>query len=498
MSRRDVLRAVVCSVALMLAGLLGAYGAAYDVQDFSWSFDNFSATSEETPCSDDLTWAQYHLTFIDVPESKTTAGLDWELYDKVYRRKLSGPGLCFGMSLLATAMVVQGGHLGFCPPVAQYSGALRASCWAPGVKEWVKLGPSDTLLRETIERVHGQQLNETFLEWVFGLILNQQKAVPWDGRIAYQVASDNAPCLLTVSKTKNTADGAHTLVAYATEQAGSKRYIYVYDPNFSYADQRYKGLYHGKHVRVEVQNNGRWVYPMTWDVQTDSTKTYGYTYTSTQTDSWGGQPASGGVLPLGGMLIATPLEKVVKRDRSIVAKGAALLGNALNLVFVSGGASLDQIEGVNGRGMYVEGTTTLDFDPTTGLGKAMPLPIFSGATADAGDTGAYLVRADGEPLRFCLEKGSGHGELLLGAGEEEIRVRLTGEAGHDVIDVSVDGAVPTVSISSTSAGRLVWVEYAHGEGTERSVITRWIAVPQGATAMVRLADDATVAAGPHP
>jgi len=180
-SRRDVLRALVCGVALGLAGLLGVYGAAYDAEDFSWSFDNFSATSEEKPCSDDLSWAQYHQTFIDVPESKTTAGPDWELYDQVYRRKLSGPGLCFGMSLLSTAMVVQGGHLGFCPPVGQYSGDLRPSCWAPEVKEWVTVGPSDALLRETIERVHGQQLNATFLAWVFDLILDKQKAVPWDG-----------------------------------------------------------------------------------------------------------------------------------------------------------------------------------------------------------------------------------------------------------------------------------------------------------------------------
>src|SRR4029453_10098062 len=99
-----------------------------------WRFLNFSDAT--------FSWDLYRDTFIGIPptEDPWSSAFDVLFYDQVYKSKLSADGNCFGMSLLDSITQKDGGHLGFCAPVTQYSGDPTSAA----------MGPTDPTLRRAI------------------------------------------------------------------------------------------------------------------------------------------------------------------------------------------------------------------------------------------------------------------------------------------------------------------------------------------------------------
>jgi hypothetical protein len=138
----------ICAIGLtaMTAGALADDHASKN----GWRFHNFSDPT--------LSWDIYRDTFIGIPASEdpVASPFDALFYEQVYKSKLAAPGNCFGMSLLSLMILQNGGHLGYCAPVTQYSGDPNAT----------GMGPSDPLLHRAINVMHGHQVNLPTLQFL--------------------------------------------------------------------------------------------------------------------------------------------------------------------------------------------------------------------------------------------------------------------------------------------------------------------------------------------
>ncbi len=137
---------------LCIAGV--AFTQTFDVERDSWYFDNFE--------TDPLTWDIYRDTFIGVPPTRDplSSAFDVLFYDNLYKSSLAKNGNCFGMSLQSLMMLKNGGHLGYCAPVNQYSGDLIGT---------PTTGPTDNGLTRIINEMHGHQVHTESLRFFLDL-----------------------------------------------------------------------------------------------------------------------------------------------------------------------------------------------------------------------------------------------------------------------------------------------------------------------------------------
>jgi len=151
----------IFSLLMMSSLLIGSASAQpHFAEQWGWHFDNFT-----TPT---LNWNDMRLTYIGVPPNPSPNIGVGIFFNQVYE-EIAKDGNCYGMALLSLQLQKNGAHAGFCIPTQQYSGGTN--------------GPSSGLLEDTINELHGYQVNIPTLKFVLDTIAKDLRFTAKHGQL---------------------------------------------------------------------------------------------------------------------------------------------------------------------------------------------------------------------------------------------------------------------------------------------------------------------------
>ena len=367
----------------------------------SWSFFNWSLPPT-------LPWSTYQDTFIGIPPTydPVAAPFDTLFYDQVYKTLAGGTGTssggnCYGMSLMSLLLIRDGGHLGFCAPVNQYSGDLAN----------VNTGPTDPRLALAINIMHGHQVNLPSVQFILNIVANHNNR---DAAYAVQQfnywQSRGDFTLVSVTQDLNPQDGGHTLVAYGLGGPGNQN-IMVYDPDRPWLDPTSQLWYESGQNFIQI-NGHSWSFTLAGSLGT-----------------WSGDPNSGG------NLIITPVSVTAPDSPTPVSLGGQIIGQLLSTLLLTGqGASIQQVTDDHGKRLFIPGTFNVDTDPATGMRNTMPLFI-SDQARGSGTSKSVLFHfgTSGGALHVAVSSGSAGYTLSSYSGRTIVSVTAHGGKGSETI-----------------------------------------------------------------
>lgn len=453
---RRALLLIVILVALLCPA---ASRAQYNVATDGWSFHNWNTKP--------MPWDIYRDTFIGIPptEDALSSAFDVLFYEQLYKDKLSENGNCFGMSLTSLMMLKNGGHLGFCLPVNQYSGDL-VGMGSGGAY----VGPTEPLLKRAINIMHGHQVNLPTVQLILDIIAQHKSR---NGSFAYD-SFQNAKLqkdltLISITKSINPSDGGHTLVAYdAQDFGGGNKKIFVYDPNRSWADSTAQPWYTGGQNYVQISGNA-------------------WTFTMADGTVWSGDPGSGGNI----MII--PISVTGPHTRSPASMGDQIIGRILNELLLTGSsASIEQVTDDGGKRLFVPGTREIDTGPT-GMLSMVPWYPSDQASASAESAQVFFqVARSGGTLNVSVRAAESGYTLIASGPRGRVTVRSSGGRGTDVISLSQAGTQqPKVALNNERGDATFTVEFlqmVESRQRLRALKASGIAMPEGKTVEFAVAD----------
>ena len=437
--------ATILRLCLALSVLSGACGKSVvlgqsevaNVLPYSWSFVNFSS-DHCAPPAEYYTWERYRETYIGVAPAPGANGFDDLFYNLVYEEELGSSGNCFGLSLLSLLINDKGGHLGFCGPVASYTGdnegvppLANDECEAEA-NTVHRLGPDDPELRRAVEEVHGHQVNLAAVRYTIDAIA-QSQATPTH---AYAMVQENAPLLINIVRDISDPFGAgHTMLAYEARQVGNERRIYVYDPNRSLGDENtsdhpeahlldQREWYENGDNHIKIFDDDSWEFRFGgWIVETDEEG-------DPVEDEDGFPVVEANMWPDGqGLMLAIPLSIVGPRDRNPAAMELSVT-TLLEKIFLSGSnASLAQVSSPQGQFAFVPGTKQIELAPAKCLLEVFPFFPSDGAEAWGKGKELYFVAEppDG-PRDYEIRVGDGGYRFELASRGNIIAIEARGGA----------------------------------------------------------------------
>lgn len=410
--RAKCLLLIIICIAVLHSPLSSSAQSSAAPANSSWSFFNWSLPPT-------LPWSTYQDTFIGIPPTydPVASPFDTLFYDQVYKTLAGGTGgsaggNCYGMSLMSLLLIRDGGHLGFCAPVNQYSGDLAN----------INTGPTDPRLALAINIMHGHQVNLPTVQFMLNVVANHNNR---DATYAVQQfnywQSRGDLTLVSVTKDLNPQDGGHTLVAYALGGPGNQN-IMVYDPDRPWLDPPSQTWYQSGQNFIQI-NGHSWSFTLAGSLGT-----------------WSGDPGSGG------NLIITPISVTAPDSPTPAALGTQIIGQLLTTLLLTGqDAAIQQVTDDHGKRLFVPGTFDVDSNPATGMRNTMPLFISDQAHGSEpakwilfhfGTTGGALhVAVNSGPAGYTLSSYSGRTIVWVtahgGKGSETIALRYptTREAG---------------------------------------------------------------------
>ena len=472
-------------IAILVVVFAASAAAAEDVENYSWSFGNFVSPSRTldpdlAKCPKTVKpfdWDLYRSTYIGAPLKYDNADeLEKLFFNEIYKKKLAEAGNCYGMALLSMLINEKGGHLGFCAPVSQYSGGQDKSCPYDddGTQKLTRTGPTNPKLRSAIGQLHGHQVN---LAGILHLkeVLQLPHDAFHDGGYAYEEVVKDNPALVSILENFGlTTTGcfktgeAHTMVAYkavADPASGSKqRFIYVYDPNRSWADPAWQPWYEAGRNRIVIDDKGRWEY--CWTPVPKPAAAPGSPPDYQCDKLWKGNPAGSGDLARKGAILITPLHVVA--DRGVAPTS---LGAIETLILSGSGAGLVQATDGAGRRLFNPGTGAIETDPARGL-----FDLFPWVPSDGPSTGGF----EDSELFFRTASGGGPLGLEILAGGEGYSLEFTAASGILRIDAVGGSGVDRVRIAPAAiGGPSVVLSNTAGVSSYAVGITRVFAAGQG-------------------
>ncbi len=441
-------------VIAILVALLGtpASLAQYSVATDGWSFKNFNTKP--------LPWDVYRDTFIGIPptEDPWSSAFDVLFYEQLYKEKLSKSGNCYGMSLMSLMMLKNGGHLGFCLPVNQYSGDLVGLGMGGAL-----LGPTEPMLKRAINIMHGHQVNLPTVQLILDIIAQHKSR---NGAFAYD-SFQNAKLqkdftLISITKSINPDDGGHTMVAYdAQDLGGGNKKIFVYDPNRSWADSAAQPWYTSGQNYVQISGNA-------------------WSFTMASSEVWSGDPGSGGNI----MII--PISVTGPHTRSPGSMGDQIIGRILNELLLTGSsASIEQVTDDNGKRLFIPGTHEIDTSPT-GMLSLVPWYPSDQASASAETSRVFFhIRHAGSTLNVSVRSAESGYTLIASGPRSRTTVQSSGGRGTDVISLSQAGTQqPRVAVRNGRGDATYAVEFLQSVEPRqrlRALKATGIAMPEGAS-----------------
>jgi hypothetical protein len=416
----------ICAIGLaaMTAGALADDYASKN----GWRFHNFSDPT--------LSWDIYRDTFIGIPASEdpVASPFDALFYEQVYKSKLAAPGNCFGMSLLSLMILQNGGHLGYCAPVTQYSGDPNATA----------MGPSDPLLHRAINVMHGHQVNLPTLQFlldVFAQHKNRDAQYAYDQFNYWQSRGDLT--LVSITQDLNPADNGHTLVAYrAQDLGGGNKKIFVVDPNRTWGNSTDQGWYNAENNFIQINGNA-WSFVMASGIGT-----------------WSGDPGSGG------NLVIIPISITGPHARSPASLGDTIIGQLRNTLLLTGAnANIEQVTDASGKRLYKPGTFELDTDPATGMMNTLPwIASDQGAGNAPKSVMLFQMGPSGGALQVSIRAGAGDYTLRSMGGRTMVAVTEHGGSGSSVLTIRNPGTAETGVVIDNRGGAWSYdVQFTHAE-----------------------------------
>jgi len=450
-----------------------------------WWFHNFR-TSSGIPGSADFPWDLYRDAYLGILPTRDpwSSGFDVLFYDLVYEKELGSKGNCYGMSLMSLLIVQKGGHLGFCAPLSQYSGDISGTSCCDNKGNAFYTGPSDPRLRRAINQMHGHQVNLPTLKLILELIA---KAKNRDGSYAYNQVlyykMRNDPTLVSVTKSLNPDDGAHTMVAYDARVFNGQKRIFLYDPNRTWgnpsASQR--GWYQSNrnYITIDSTGSGSWHFH-----HSDSSGVPKY---------WSGSPSSGG------NIMITPISVTGPTSRSPSSLGLNV-SDILTTFFIAGdGAGLEQVNDSKGKRLFKPGTMEVDINPATGMLNMMPWYASDedGLAGDARGSGTvyFLLGNPGGPLDLQIRSGSTGYRLHVAGPRSHLLIQARGGRGRELLTIQDIGtAAPSLTLRNTAGMKEYEVEFTQIiQPAERASVFRMtkLTVAQNAPVELRITQNQT-------
>ena len=424
--------ATLLCIGIMLASTAPAAAQPY-AKNSAWQFGNFVDAT--------FPWDLYRDTFIGIPpaEDPWSSAFDVLFYEQVYKSKLSKDGNCFGMSLMSLMMLKNGGHLGFCLPVWQYSGDIAN----PG------MGPTDPMLKRAINVMHGHQVNLPTVQLILDVIAQHKNRNGSYAYTAFQTAhTQNDLTLISITKTLDPNDGGHTLVAYdAQDLGGGNKRIYVYDPNRNWGDAASQTFYTTGMNYVQI-NGTAWSFGMAGG------------------STWSGDPGSGG------NIIITPISVTGPHSRSPASLGDQIIGRVLNELLVTGdSARVEQVTDARGKRLFRPGTFEIDTDPATGMMTMVPwYPSDQAASGKNPGLMLFNLGDSGGALSLSISATESGYTLQVNGTRGQVTVSGAGGRGTDVITISGVGTfAPIVGIENGRGTTGYTVEMARADALARRV-----------------------------
>jgi len=353
------------------------------------------------------------------------------------------------MSLLNLMIQKNGGYLGFCAPVTQYSGDPTS----PGT------GPTDQNLRRAINIMHGHQVNlptVQFLLNVFAQHFSKDASYAFDQFNYWQSRGDLT--LVSITKDVLPTSGGHTLIAYrGVDLGGGNKKLFVVDPNRTWGNTADQAWYNSESNYIQITNQA-WSFVM-----------------AGTSGTWSGDPGSGG------NIVITPISVTGPHTRSPASLGTTVIGTILNTLLLTGdSAQIEQISDRQGRRLYRPGTLEIDNDPSTGMLNLLPWvpsdqefsgnPIRSQILFQLGSSrGAIHISVNAGAGGYKLSSTSGRTIVTVtargGSGSDAVTIRNPGTATSTVLldnrrgateyDVTITHAqVPNARVRVLSASRL--------------------------------------------
>jgi hypothetical protein len=378
-----------------------------------WRFVNFTDPT--------FSWDLYRNTFIGIPPSEDpwSSAFDVLFYEQVYKSKLSADGNCFGMSLLNLMIQANGGYMGYCAPVTQYSGDPISG-----------MGPTDPMLRRAINIMHGHQVNLPTVQFLLDIVakhFNRDGAYAFDQFNYWQSRGDLT--LVSITSDLNPSDGGHTLIAYkAVDLGGGNKKLFVLDPNRTWGNPADQSWYTSESNFIQITNHA-WSFDMGGS-------------------TWSGDLGSGGNIVITPASISGPL------SRSPASLGDTVIGTLLNTLLLSGdSAQIVQVTDGQGKRLYKPGTQEIDTDPSTGMMNM--LPWFLSDQSKPNQVGGVLLFQLGAPhgaLHISVSAGSGGYILSSLCGRTVVSVSATNGSGIDNLTLRNPGAADTTVELENSRG----------------------------------------------
>jgi hypothetical protein len=399
-----------------------------------WRFLNFNncPTPPCTPPIDKtLSWAVYRDALIGIPptEDAWSSAFDVLFYEQIFKSKLTADGNCFGMSLLNLMIQKNGGHMGYCAPVTQYSGDPNPDVGDPGFAPSRGSGPTDMMLRHVINVMHGHQVNlptvQFFLD-IFAKHFNRDGAYAFDQVNYWQSRGDLT--LVSITPSWNPADGGHTLIAYKTDDHAGKK-IFVLDPNRTWGNSTDQMWYNNESNFIQITNHA-WSFDMGGS-------------------TWSGDPGTGG------NIVITPISVTGPLSRSPASLGDSVIGQLLNTLVLTGdGATVEQVTDAQGKRLYKPGTMEIDVDPATGMTNMIPWFVSDQRSSNhqTGPVMLFQLGSSGGALRVSVSAGTGGYMLNSMSGRTAVSVTARGGTGTDVLTIRNPGTATSSVLLENQRG----------------------------------------------
>jgi hypothetical protein len=458
------------SIGITSALLIALFASSSRCDDYAkdngWWFKNFKDPT--------LSWDIYRDTFIGIPptENAVASLFDTLFYNQICKTELAKTGNCYGLSLLSVMIRKNGGHMGYCMPIPQYSGDIFGDCVNGNAA-----GPADPMLRRAINVMHGHQVNLPTLEFFLDVLAkhqNRNASYAYDTFSAVQM--QEGPTLVSITKDLLPGKSAHTMVAYRAEDLGSSgRRIYVYDPFRTWADPDpdVRGWYVTNQNFIQI-NGTSWSFQMRgW---------------ACGVDTWSGNPASGG------NIVIIPASVTGPHSRSPASLGASIIGKIVNTILLSGGSTeIEQVTDAQGKRLFKPGTYEVDSDPATGMMNMIPwTPSGQAGPQTSNDTilfqlgssrGAVTVRVNGSESGYTLRS--------FGA-RNQVSVTARGGRGTDVITLahpgSSDARIGLENTRGTSEYDIQFVQATNPGERLRVLSSNRMRIPEGAPVELAVTD----------
>ena len=366
------------------------YGEKHYAEVNGWDFCNWDVGGTR--------WDIFQQSFIGISENDA---LDLLLYSTLYY-ELTKSYVCFGMCLMATTILKEEGHLGFCKPVYRYPGD---NVWIKNVDDYT--GPVDTLLANAIRIMQAHQASQAMISCfaeraVTGEIKDAMAA--YDD-VEYYLAANDPPLISVIA---GSGDG-HALIAYDTEKVSNNEWkIYIYDPNRSY--RAFKNYYDmdSNYIKIETTSNPS---GYKWSFKRDKRR---------DNVLWEGDMSANS----DGFIFAYPSSMVIPPSTNPFKS----LGEDLNTVFFAGdGGYVAQIADGEGKKFYKtdtkkhESISDIEDDPGKKIAGMIRFPLINDSPEKKPEVYFVKNNRSGDLNIDIVSKGKGY-ELYIAGGGNFVKI----------------------------------------------------------------------------